>query len=100
MRRKFLRCVAGMALLLCACNSMEVQAKTVEIDNLYIMETVVYEFSHETNEVVCETETGNLYAFYGIEDWELGDRCILVMDNCGTESIEDDEIIRTFYRRW
>ena len=99
MRRKFLRGVACAALLLCACNRTEVQAKTVNVDNLYIMETVVYEFDYETDEVVCETETGNLYAFYGIEDWELGDRCILVMDNCGTENIKDDEIIRTFYRR-
>ena len=99
MKRKFLRCVAGVALLLCACNSTEVQAKTIKIDRLYIMETVVYEFSHETDEVVVETETGNLYAFYGIEDWELGDRCVLVMDDMGTESIKDDEIIRTFYWR-
>lgn len=100
MRKKFLRYVTCAALMLCVCNRTEVQAKTVEVDNLYIMETVVYEFSHETDEVVVETETGNLYAFYGIEDWELGDRCILVMDDMGTESIEDDEIIRTFYRRW
>ena len=100
MRRKFLRGIACVALLLCACNKAEVQAKTVKVDNLYVMETVVYEFSHETDEVVVETETGDLYTFYGIDDWELGDRCILVMDNCGTESIKDDEIIRTFYRRW
>ena len=99
MRKKFLRVVTCAALILCACQT-EVQAKSVEIDNLYVLETVVYEFSHETDEVVVETETGNLYAFYGIEDWELGDRCILVMDNNGTENINDDEIIRTFYRRW
>ena len=99
MRRKFLRCVTGMALLLCACNGTEVQAKTVKIDNLYIMETVVYELDHDTDEVVCETETGNLYAFYGIEDWEINDSCILIMDDMGTKNIKDDEIIRAFYRR-
>ena len=99
MRRKFLRGIACVALMLCACNSTEVQAKTVKVDNLYIMETIVYELDHETDEVVCETETGNLYAFYGIEDWEINDRCILLMDDMGTENIEDDEIIRTYYRR-
>ena len=99
MRRKFLRCVVGIALLLCACNSAEVQAKTVKVDNLYVMETVVYELNHKTDEVVCKTETGNLYAFYGIENWEINDRCVLVMDNNGTKNIEDDEIILTFYRR-
>jgi len=99
MKRKLFLLTACAALLLCACSKTEVEAKSVEVDNLYIMETVVYEFSHETDEVIVETKTGNLYAFYGIEDWEINDRCVLLMDDMGTESIEDDEIIRTFYRR-
>lgn len=99
MKKKFLRVAMCASLMMCACSKAEVQAETVEVERLYIRETVVYEFVPAEDEVVVEDSQGNLYAFYGIEDWEINDRCVLLMDDMGTESIEDDEIIRTFYRR-
>ena len=100
MRKKFLRIITCTSLILCACNT-EVQAKTemVAVDNLYIMETRVIEFEERADIVVVEAESGHMYAFHGIEDWELEDRCVLLMDDCGTESITDDVIVRTYYRR-
>lgn len=98
MRKMFLVCAAMILMAACS-NKAEAKTEIVNRDNLYIMETIVVDFEEASDLVVVETETGNLYTFYGIEDWELNDRCILVMDDCGTESIKDDEIIRTFYRR-
>lgn len=97
MKRKFLRIIACAALLLCACNRTETEM--VAVDNLYIMETKVIEFEEATDCVVVEAKSGDMYAFYGIEDWEINDRCVLLLDNHGTESVEDDVIVRTYYRR-
>lgn len=100
MKKKFLVCVAMILMAACS-NKAEVQAETemVAVDNLYIMETRVIEFEEEVDIVVVETKSGDMYAFYGIEDWEINDRCILLMNDCGTESITDDVIVRTYYRR-
>ena len=75
------------------------EPNTVEIDNLYVVETRVIEFEESVDVVVVEAKSGQMYGFKGIEDWCIGDNCILVMDDCGTKSIKDDKIIRTFYRR-
>ena len=58
--------------------------------NVYLQEAKVYEVKEE--EVIVEVSDGNLYGFYGSE-WELGDKCVLIMDDMGTEDITDDEII-------
>lgn len=97
MRKKFLRIVTCAALILCACNKTETEM--VAVDNLYIMETRVIEFEEHADIVVVEAKSGHMYAFHGIEDWEINDRCVLLMDDCGTESITDDVIVRTYYRR-
>lgn len=97
MRKMFLVC-AAIVLMAACCNKAEAKTGMVNRDNLYIMETRVIDFEEASDLVVTETETGNLYTFYGIEDWELNDRCILLMDDCGTEDVTDDKIIRTYYR--
>lgn len=101
MKRKLFLLTACAALVMCACsNKVEAtETEMVAVDNLYIMETKVIEFEEVSDIVVCESETGHMYTFYGIEDWELGDRCVLLMDDCETESITDDVIVRTYYRR-
>lgn len=94
MKRKLIFLGAYTLFVVLACKIPE-----PDVNNLYIMETKVIDFEEESDLVVTECETGKLYTFPGIEDWCIGDNCILVMDNCGTESIKDDKIIRTFYRR-
>lgn len=49
------------------------------------------------DEVVVETYTGNLFAFYGAEDWMIGDCISLIMDGCGTAEVNDDIIIAVKY---
>jgi len=58
--------------------------------NLYWQDASVYEVKGD--EVIVEVSNGNLYGFYESE-WNLGDKCILLMDSKGTEDVTDDEII-------
>jgi len=47
--------------------------------------------------VVVETSTGNLFEFYGSEDWFVGDIVSMIMDSCGTANVKDDVIITVKY---
>lgn len=63
--------------------------------HLYPLSTTVTKIENDT--VTVEDSNGNLWDFYGVEDWQVGDGCSLLMDNNGTENIEDDIIISTQY---
>ena len=55
----------------------------------------VVEICNDT--VSVETSTGNVFEFYGAEDWFVGDCISLIMDGCGTANVEDDVIITVKY---
>ena len=69
-----------------------------EIDpaNYYVHEATVVEI--DGNQVIFEVQNGNLFSIYGREDWDIGDRAILLFDNNGTHELKDDIIVREFYR--
>lgn len=58
----------------------------------YATTTVVVEIDYTTDTVVCEDSAGYEWAFYGVEDWRIGDVCSMVMCDNGTSSILDDTI--------
>ena len=66
-----------------------------QVENMYPLSTIVTEI--KDNSVTVEDTNGNLWSFNGAEDWEVGDGCSLLMDNNGTNNIEDDIIISTQY---
>ena len=86
--KKLLIIILAIAIIACACSCGKSStlypetAKVVEICN---------------DEVVVETCTGNLFAFYGAEDWMIGDCISLIMDGCGTAEVNDDVIITVKY---
>lgn len=45
------------------------------------------------NVVSVIDNTGNIWEFYGADGWSVGDCADLVMADCGTKTIWDDEII-------
>ena len=47
--------------------------------------------------VTVETCTGNLFEFYGAEDWMIGDCVSMILNSCGTPTVEDDEILKVKY---
>lgn len=63
----------------------------------YALTTKVVELDHENDVVVCEDFNGNLWEFYGCEDWQIDDIASLLMDGNGTPTIYDDEIMSARY---
>lgn len=66
----------------------------------YALTTVVTAIDRDTDVVTCEDYNGNLWKFYGVEDWQVGDNANLLMDTMGTERIYDDEICGATYGAW
>ena len=66
-------------------------------DKLYPLNTVVQEINEKTDTVTCADYNGNLWEFYGVEDWQEGDFATMIMDTCGTTNIFDDEIVKVEY---
>jgi len=63
----------------------------------YALTTEVVELDRENDIVVCEDFNGNLWEFYGCEDWQIDDIASLLMNDNGTPTIYDDEIVSARY---
>lgn len=85
--KKLLIIILAIAIIACTCSCGK--------STLYPETGKVVEICND--EVVVETCTGNLFAFYGAEDWFVGDCVSMIMDSCGTTEITDDIIITVKY---
>lgn len=75
--------------------------KTAEPEHkLYPMTAMVFELDEENDLVIIEDFNGNLWDFEGIEEWMIGNICSVIMDDIGTETIFDDEIVSVRYDGW
>lgn len=84
-----------LAILLLASLTMTACSKKTE--EIYPRTMIVSELETETDTVVLRDAVGHEWAFYGIEDWQIGDICSCIMDTNGTEEITDDIIVKTVY---
>lgn len=75
-------------------------ASAEAVEDVYAMTTVVVELDYDNDAVVCVDFNGNEWAFYGIEDWLVGDVATLVMWNAETDIIYDDEVLDVYYSGW
>lgn len=66
----------------------------------YALTTKVVAIDKEADIVTCEDCNGNLWEFYGVEDWEVGDCASLLMESHGTKKIEDDTIRDARFGAW
>lgn len=64
----------------------------------YTREMTVTEINTAEDVVVVVCTEGHEWAFYGVENWLVGDECTCTMDSKGTADITDDEIIFTTYK--
>lgn len=80
-----------MALALIPTSCAPVQSET------YTREMTVTEINTAEDVVVLVCTEGHEWAFYGVENWLVGDMCICTMDSNGTKDITDDAIIFTTY---
>lgn len=95
--------LALAALIACAV----VEAKNAKNDTVYLtngdyyaLTTKVVEIDREADIVTCEDYNGNLWKFYGVEDWEVNDCASLLMDSNGTKKIYDDVVKGARYSAW
>ena len=64
---------------------------------LYPMTGIVVEVNYDEDIVAVEDFNGNIWEFYGCEDWAEGDIASMLMYDNGTEIIYDDEIVSVRY---
>ena len=86
--KKLLILILAIAIIACICSCGK-------SSTLYPETGKVVEICNDV--VTVETSTGNLFAFYGAEDWSIGDCVSMIMDSCGTENITDDIILAVKY---
>ena len=89
-----------VALIILICALFFVAAVSQPVAQTYANTGRVMAISAGTDTVVVEDYNGNLWAFYGVEDWQEGDCVSLVMSDAGTEEIYDDEILSVRYSGW
>lgn len=64
---------------------------------LYPTTAMVCRVDRESDLVYCKECNGNIWAFFGVEDWEEGDLVSMIMDDNDTELIYDDMILQVRY---
>ena len=64
---------------------------------IYPLCGIVIEVNYEEDYITIEDFYGNIWIFEGIEDWAENDVVAMIMDDHGTERIEDDIIIDLRY---
>lgn len=61
--------------------------------------TTVYSLEPADDAVIVVDSDGELWEFYSVEDWHVGDYCELTMIDAGKTGYQwDDEITRTIYK--
>ena len=92
-------CAIASTCVSCAPAEREADAeKEAEaVSHLYPKATVVSHLDDENDTVYIKDFDGYEWTFYGVEDWEVGDLCSVIMDDMGTREIFDDKIICTRY---
>lgn len=65
-------------------------------ENLYLLSAEVTSIEPYGQLIVVCDSKGNEFAFHdNIDMWQVGDKCMLLMDNKNTETVSDDEIVKT-----
>ena len=66
----------------------------------YAMYGYIIELNEEQDIVYFIDEQGEIWSFYGIEDWKAEQVIIIIMDDMDTENIYDDEIQFVLSYEW
>lgn len=72
----------------------DLEQTTIQTDGAYVLRAQVIGVDNEEDVVACVDTVGNVWEFYGVEDWYEGDFVLLLMDTCGTQTIYDDAVLR------
>lgn len=69
-------------------------------EDVYAKCGIVTALDYEEDLVSVTDFGGNVWQFFGCEDWVEGDICAMVMDRNDTAEIFDDIIVNTTYCGW
>lgn len=98
MMKKLLYLLTALATLTSTSSAVPTDTtQNTNTENLYPVSAIVTEINEKDDIVTVEDTSGNLWDFYGVEDWTVGDGCAMIMDDNGTENVEDDRIVSTKY---
>ena len=90
--------VVGLTSYLASTDLLRSTKTTTKVEEtVYALTTKVVMIDYSTDIVWCKDYKGNIWEFYGCEDWAIDDIASLLMNDKGTEKIEDDEIIGARY---
>ena len=70
---------------------MDIEAK------VYPVSGIVTDVSYSEDLVIFERCNGNRFAFYGCDDWAVGDICSAIMSDNGTPYVTDDIVLYAIY---
>jgi hypothetical protein len=74
--------------------------ESVAIAHLYAKNGVVVSVNVYEDVVRFVDTRGAEWEFYGVEDWQVGDRLCAIFDDAGTLDPYDDAVIRATYEAW
>lgn len=74
--------------------------ESVAIAHLYAKSGVVVSVNVYEDVVRFVDTRGAEWEFYGVEDWQVGDRLCAIFDDAGTLNPYDDAVIRATYEAW
>lgn len=64
---------------------------------LYPQSFEVVAIDKEADTITLIDNTGNLWDWEGVEDWQKGDKASAIMDNNDTPTIYDDKIVKLHF---
>lgn len=73
------------------------KANTIPCTKQYPETGIVTVINLENDFVEFETYSGNVFSFYGCDNWHVGDVVSAIMNDNGTDAITDDEVIKVQY---
>ena len=74
--------------------------ESVAIAHLYAKSGVVVSVNVYEDVIRFVDTRGAEWEFYGVEDWQVGDRLCAIFDDAGTLNPYDDAVIRATYEAW
>ncbi len=64
----------------------------------YPMSGVIVGVNEADDIVTFSNANGQKFSFYGSEDWSEGDTVAVIMNDNGTEYVDDDTVIMAYYQ--
>lgn len=93
-------CIMCFGLYVTVYANTNIAETTTIVTNEYALTTIVINVDEENDIVQCVDFNGNIWEFKGCADWVINDYCSMIMNDNGTEEIEDDIIVSTHYSGW